>query len=313
MLELLRDPDLPVLVQGATGRASGRHVALMRQYGTRIVAAVSARHAGGEVEGVPIFASCAEAVRATGARASLVMLPPQAVLEAVGEAVSAGLKLVVTIAEGVPVHDALRIARLTRDAGVTWVGACTPGIAIPGRMKLGFLPDASLRPGPLGMMSKSGTLSYEIGRRLAQVGLGQSLWVGVGGDPVKGVRFADLLPVFEADPATRAMVVIGEIGGTEEEELANAMRLAPGKPVYVLIAGSAAPEGVTMGHAGALIHGAFGSVAGKTAALQAAGAAVFRTMDAMVATIQADAGAWREAADSHAWRDATASNEEGSE
>jgi succinyl-CoA synthetase alpha subunit len=144
------------------------------------------------------------------------------------------------------------------------------------------------------MMSKSGTLSYEIGYRLVQAGLGQSLWVGVGGDAVKGVRFADLLPVFAADPATRAITVIGEIGGTEEEELAGAMAASPpGKPVYVLIAGSAAPEGVTMGHAGALIHGTQGSVASKTAALEAAGAAVFRTMHAMVAAISRDAAAWR--------------------
>ncbi len=294
MLELLRDPTLPVLVQGATGRASGKHLALMRAYGTNIVAAVSARNAGGTVEGVPIYASCAEAVAATGARASLVMLPPLAVLAAVSEAVAAGLKLIVSIAEGVPVHDAMRIARMTREAGVTSVGACTPGIAIPGRMKLGFLPDASLSPGPLGMMSKSGTLSYEIGYRLVQAGLGESLWVGVGGDPVKGVRFADLLPLFAADPATRATVVIGEIGGTEEEDLAAAMAASPpGKPVYVLIAGSAAPDGVTMGHAGALIDGARGSVASKTAALQAAGAAVFRSMDAMIATITRDAAAWR--------------------
>ncbi len=265
----------------------------MRQYGTRIVAAVSARNAGGVVEGVPIFATCAEAVAATGAQASLVMLPPAAVLTAMTEAVAAGLKLVVSIAEGVPVHDAMRIARMTRAAGVTWVGACTPGIAIPGRMKMGFLPDASLHPGPLGVMSKSGTLSYEICHRLVSVGLGQSLWVGVGGDPVKGVRFADLLPMFQDDPATRAIVVIGEIGGTEEEDLAHAMRAAPpGKPVYVLIAGSAAPDGVTMGHAGALINGSYGSVATKTAALQGAGAAVFRTMDAMVAAIQADADGW---------------------
>lgn len=293
MLELLRDPALPVLVQGAAGRASGRHVALMRAYGTNIVGAVSARAAGGRVEGVPIYATCAEAVAETGARGSLVMLPPPAVLGAVGEAVEAGLKLVVSIAEGVPVHDALRIARMTRAAGVTSVGACTPGIAIPGRMKLGFLPDASLRPGPLGVMSKSGTLSYEIGYRLVQARLGQSLWVGVGGDPVKGVRFPDLIPLFAADPATRAVVVIGEIGGTEEEELAAAMVASPiTKPVYVLIAGSSAPQGVTMGHAGALIHGAQGTVASKTRALEAAGATVFRTMRALVAAVTRDAAAW---------------------
>ncbi len=283
MLDLLRDPSVPVLVQGATGRAARLHIGLMRTYGTNIVAGVSARRAGEVVDGLPIFPDCAAAVAATGARASLAMVPPANVLEAAEQAVEAGISLLVTVAEGVPVHDALRLARLTRERGVTWVGASTPGTAIPGKAKLGFLPDASLRPGPLGVMSKSGTLSYELCYRLAARGIGQSLWVGVGGDPVKGVRFADLLPLFAADPATRAVLAVGEIGGTEEEELAAALRETGfPKPVHVLIAGSAAPEGVTMGHAGALIHGTTGSVASKTAALQAAGARVFRTMHDLV-------------------------------
>ena len=155
-----------------------------------------------------------------------------------------------------PLHDATEIGRAVRRAGATWIGASTPGLAIPGEIKLGFLPDVCLRPGPFGIMSKSGTLSYECGYRLAQDGLGQSVWVGVGGDQVKGVRFADLLPVFFADPRTDAILLVGEVGGTEEEECAErCARLGVRKPVYALIAGREAKEGVSMGHAGALVHG----------------------------------------------------------
>ncbi len=286
MHERLLDPTIPVLVQGATGRAARKHIGLMRRYGTRIVAGISPAHAGADIDGVPLFADCRSAVQATGARASVIMVPPASVLPAVEDAVAAGIELIVSVAEGVPVHDALAMWRLTRAAGVTWVGSSTPGIAIPGRMKLGFLPDVTLLPGPLGVMSKSGTLSYEVCYRLARKGIGQSLWVGVGGDPVKGVRFADLVPLFQADPGTRAIVVVGEIGGTEEEELAAALeRHRSNKPVFVLMAGSSAPEGVTMGHAGALIRGAHGTIASKTQALTASGARIFRTMNELVADV----------------------------
>ena len=168
----------PVIVQGATGRTGSVHVRRMKEYGTNIVAGVSARAGAESVEGVPVFADCRAAVAATGALVSLAMVPPSGVLAAAQDAIDAGIKLLVTVAEGVPVHDALRIGRMARDAGALWVGASTPGLAIPGEMKLGFLPDVSLRPGPLGMMSKSGTLSYETGYRLGTVGLGTSIWVG---------------------------------------------------------------------------------------------------------------------------------------
>jgi succinyl-CoA synthetase alpha subunit len=194
----------------------------------------------------------------------------------------------VTPTEGMPVHDALEAKRLTRAADVTWVGPSTPGMAVPGEAKLGFLPNTCLAPGRLGIMSKSGTLSYESGYRLVQRGVGQSVWVGVGGDPVKGVRFADLVPFFADDEQTQAVLIIGEIGGAEEEEFAGALRAQRfAKPVFALIAGSSAPEGISMGHAGALVHGEHGSYGAKQKALEAAGVTVFGSLDAMVAGIVA--------------------------
>lgn len=279
----------PVIVQGATGRAGSVHVRRMREYGTNIVAGVSARAGSGEVDGIPVFADCRAAVAATGAQVSVVMVPPHGVLAAVEDALSAGIRLMVTVAEGVPVHDALRVGRLVRDAGATWIGASTPGLAIPGEMKLGFLPNVSLRPGPLAMMSKSGTLSYETGYRLAGIGLGQSMWVGVGGDPVKGVRFADLIGTFEADPRTKGTVLIGEVGGNEEEEFADALAKVPQhKPVYALVAGRGAKEGVAMGHAGALTFGDVGTYASKKQRLEAAGVRVFATIDALIEACRQD-------------------------
>jgi succinyl-CoA synthetase alpha subunit len=279
--ELLLDPDMRVMVQGINGRAGRTHARLMRQYGTRIVAGVS--RSCGNVDGIPVYPTCAEAVTATGAVASVAMVSPLAVAAAIEEAVAAGIRLVVTVAEGVPVADAVRTLKLVRSAGVRWIGASTPGIAIPGRLKLGFLPDLALAPGHLGVMSKSGTLSYEVCYRLVSRGLGQSLWVGVGGDPVKGMRFCDLLPVFAADRNTAAVIVVGEIGGSEEEELAAAVvRSGFRKPMYALVAGRTAREGLTMGHAGALVHGSTGTFESKRAALTAAGAQIFARIQDLV-------------------------------
>jgi len=276
----------PIIVQGMTGRSGRRHTQAMRDYGTNIVGGVSPRDE--DVGGIPVFRNCADAVAATNAVGSVAIVPPLAVLPAILEALEAGIRTVVTITEGMPIHDAVRARRAVAEAGATWIGASTPGIAIPGRMKMGFLPDVSLSPGRLGVMAKSGTLSYEVCHRLVGRGLGQSLWVGVGGDPVKGTRFADMLPYYAADPGTDALVIIGEIGGDEEEELARRMReLAFAKPVFALIAGQAAREGVTMGHAGALIHGNVGTVDTKTAALTEAGAQVFTRIQDLVDAVAA--------------------------
>lgn len=278
------DGTTPILIQGITGRTGRSHTRLMRAYGTNVVAGISASVQ--EFDGIPVFATCREAVRATGARASVAMVPPFSVLAAVEEAIEAGIRLIVTIAEGVPVHDALRARRRARAAGATWIGASTPGLCIPGQVKLGFLPDVALRPGPLGVMSKSGTLSYEVCYQLARRGIGQSAWIGVGGDQVKGTRFAELVPFFAARHDTEALVVVGEIGGTEEEQLARALaETGYDKPVFALIAGAAAREGVTMGHAGALIHGTSGTIASKRAALEAAGAEVFDSISGIVEAV----------------------------
>lgn len=282
------DRSTRVIVQGITGRAGRMHARMMRDYGTHIVAGVSPKAGVADVDGVPVFAACRDAVAQTGATASVLLVGAEQLLGAIEEAVEAELKLIVTPAEGMPVHDALRARRLTQAAGVTWIGASTPGIAVAGQAKLGFLPEASLTPGPLGLMSRSGTLSYESGYRLAQRGVGTSVWVGGGGDPVKGTRFAELVPFFAADAATRALLVIGEIGGTEEEEFAavlTAQRFA--KPVFALIAGRSSPEGVTMGHAGALVHGSHGGYAAKRAALERAGVLVCASLDEMTEAVAA--------------------------
>ena len=288
MIDLLTR-STPVIVQGATGRTGRVHVQRMLAYGTRIVAGVSTRADVGDVEGVPVFQDCAAAVAATGGQVSLAMVPPNGVLAAVEDALSAGIRLIVTVAEGIPVHEALCIGRMIKRAGATWVGASTPGLAVPGEMKLGFLPNVSLRPGPLAVMAKSGTLSYEVGYRLVAAGLGQSLWVGVGGDPVKGVRFPDLLPLFVRHERTRGIILIGEVGGSEEEEFADALRQAnTSKPVYALVAGRGAKEGVSMGHAGALVYSDVGTFDSKKTRLQAAGARVFASIEGLVSACQQD-------------------------
>ncbi len=272
-----------VIVQGITGRMGRTHAALMRAYGTNIVGGTSTRTDVREAAGVPVFANCDDATEATGAIASVIMAPPLETLAAVEEALAAGLRVLVTVAEGIPLHDALKIGRAVRDSGAVWIGGSTPGMAIPGEIKLGFLPDVCLSAGPFAIMSKSGTLSYECGYRLVQAGLGQSIWVGVGGDQVKGVRFADLLPEFFDDPRTQAIILVGEVGGSEEEECADALlRLGVRKPVYALIAGREAKEGVSMGHAGALVMGEAGSLASKMRRLTEAGARVFGSIEALM-------------------------------
>jgi len=281
----------PVLVQGITGRMGRAHTRNMREFGTNIVAGVATRADITEVDGIPVFTDCAAAVAATGAVASIAMVPPADVLRAVTEAVGAGIRLIVTIAEGVPVHDALHAGCIARAAGATWVGASTPGLAVPGEMKLGFLPNVSLLPGPLALMSKSGTLSYEVGYRLAREGIGTSYWVGVGGDAVKGVRFADLLTPFLESDRTKGIVLVGEVGGDEEEEFADTLaQVNIRKPVYAIVAGKEAKEGVSMGHAGALTYGETGTLVSKHARLRAAGAGVYASIEELVAACVRDLG-----------------------
>lgn len=281
------DGSTPVLIQGMTGRMGRFHTALMREYGTNIVAGVSYRGGSAEaVDGIPVFASCVEAAKAHRITATVVMVPPLQVRAAVEDALAAGIRLIVTVAEGVPVHDALAISAKVRRAGALWVGASTPGLCIPGKVKLGFLPNIALKPGPLGVMSKSGTLSYEVCYRLVQAGVGQSAWVGVGGDAVKGVRFADLVEPLSRISGTRGVLLIGEVGGDEEEAFAAHLRTLDLQiPVFALIAGREAKEGVSMGHAGAMILGDKGSLASKKRALESSGVQVFDAIAPLVESV----------------------------
>ena len=291
--QLLLCPDLPVLVQGINGRAGRTHTRLMRAYGTNIVAGVS--RSGGGVDGVLVYPTCAEAVAATGAVTSVAMVSPLAVAAAVEEAVAAGIRLIITVAEGMPVADAVaHPACWCNRPARAGSAPRRRALAIPGRCKLGLPSRCGAGPGRLGVMSKSGTLSYEVCYRLASRGLGQSLWVGVGGDAVKGTRFCDLLPVFAADANTAAVVVIGEIGGSEEEELAAAIRASKfAKPVFALVAGRTAPEGLTMGHAGALVRGNVGTFESKRATLTAAGVAVSGRIQDLVDAVVAASASFR--------------------
>lgn len=282
------DRSTRVLLQGISGRAGRLHSRLMKAYGTNLVAGVSPAKNVQEINGIPLFPDCASAVKATGATVSVALVGAYDLLEAMREAVAAGVKMIVTPTEGMPVHDALKAKRLVREAGVLWIGGSTPGMAVAEVAKLGFLPDVSLKTGPLGLMSKSGTLSYEAGFRLAQAGVGTSVWVGVGGDPVKGARYSDLVPFYAQDEQTKGLLIIGEIGGRDEEDFAATLQQTGfSKPVFALIAGRTAPEGVAMGHAGALTFGSHGGYAAKRAALEAAGVQVFASLNDMVAGVAA--------------------------
>lgn len=282
------DRNTKVILQGISGRAGRLHSRLMKAYGTNLVGGVAPAKDINEINGIPLFPDCASAVKATGATVSVVLVGAYDLLAAMREAVAAGIKMIVTPTEGMPVHDALQAKRLTREAGVLWIGGSTPGMAVAEVAKLGFLPDVSLKSGPLGLMSKSGTLSYESGYRLALRGVGTSVWIGVGGDPVKGVRYSDLVPFYAQDAQTRALLIIGEIGGRDEEDFADALQAqAISKPVFALIAGRTAPEGVAMGHAGALTYGSHGGYAAKRAALEAAGVTVYDTLNDMVEGVAA--------------------------
>lgn len=277
------DSRSPVMIQGITGRMGRRHAAHMRAYGTNIVGGTSARPEEASLPHMQVFRTCRDVVAATGAWASVAMVPPMEVLTAASEAIDAGVRLVVTIAEGVPVHDALRLKAKARAEGAVWLGASTPGMALPGRTKLGFLPDVALQAGSWALLTKSGTLSYEVGYRMKTRGLGQSIWIGVGGDVVKGVRFADLVAPLARHAPTRGVIVIGEVGGTEEEQFADIIRAtALNKPVLALLAGRESKEGVSMGHAGAMTDGTMGTLRSKIDSLRAAGAEVFESIEALI-------------------------------
>ncbi len=262
-----------VLIGGITGRAARLHTRIMREYGTQVVAGVRPGAGGQEAEGVPVFDDAAAAVEATGANAGVLFVPAGALRGAASDALDAGLELLVMVPEHVPVHDTMAIVERARQSGARVVGPNTPGLIRPSvRCKLGFLPQHYFVEGPVGVASRSGTLNYEIVARLTEAGIGQSTVVGVGGDPIVGSTFSDILSVYEADPATKAMLMVGEIGGGMEEEVAE-RKLAGEltKPVVAFLAGRNAPEGKRMGHAGAIIAGGRGTIASKVEALGRAG------------------------------------------
>jgi succinyl-CoA synthetase alpha subunit len=262
----------------------------MIDYGTRVTGGVTPGKGGGEVHGVPVYDTVAEAVSRHGAEASVIYVPPLGAADAVCEAVDAGIRLVVCITEGVPVQDMVRTLPYVRDHGARLVGPNCPGLITPGQGKLGILPGTICTPGPIGVVSRSGTLTYEVVYQLTSAGIGQSTCIGIGGDPLIGTRFLDVLELFEADGATEAVVLIGEIGGTDEEEAARFIRERMSKPVVSFIAGRTAPPGRRMGHAGAIVSGGTGTAADKVAALEAAGVRVAATPSGLVKELRA---VWR--------------------
>lgn len=266
------DASTKVLVQGITGRDGSFHTRSMLAYGTRVVAGVTPGKGGQSFDGtVPVFDTVAEAVAATGAEASVVFVPPPAAAGAVCEAADAGCRLIVCITEGVPVRDMLRVMPYLQERGARLIGPNCPGLICPGQTKLGILPANIVKPGGVGVVSRSGTLTYEVVYQLTQAGLGQSTCLGIGGDPVIGTDFLDALAAFAQDPATRALVLIGEIGGDAEERAAQFIRENLKIPVVAFIAGRTAPPGKRMGHAGAIVTGGGGTAADKQKALAAVG------------------------------------------
>jgi len=270
-MSILINKSTRVICQGITGRVGQFHTKGCLEYGTRMVGGVTPGKRGEKVEGLPVFDTVAEAVEATGADATMIFVPPAFTADAILEAVDAGIRTVVAITEGVPVLDMARIFEVVHRSKSTLIGPNCPGVITPEECKIGIMPGYIHKRGPVGLMSRSGTLTYEAVWQLSGLGLGQSTCVGLGGDPIVGTSFIDLLALFQADPATEAILMIGEIGGTAEEEAAAYVKAHVTKPVAAFIAGRTAPPGKRMGHAGAIISGGKGTAADKVAALEAAG------------------------------------------
>ncbi len=278
-MSILVSRETRLIVQGITGRDGSFHAGQMLEYGTRVVGGVTPGKGGQSVHGVPVFDSVAEAVEATQANATVIYVPAKFAAGAVREASDAGIPLIVCITEGIPALDMVPLYHLVRERGQVLIGPNCPGVVTPGEAKIGIMPGAIHAPGRIGVVSRSGTLTYEIVHALTLRGLGQSTCIGIGGDPIVGTHFRDLLPRFEQDEGTDAVVLVGEIGGDEEERTAEYIQEHVAKPVFAFIVGQTAPEGKRMGHAGAIVSGGLGTADSKRAAFEAAGVPVARTID----------------------------------
>ncbi|HSZ82097.1 MAG TPA: succinate--CoA ligase subunit alpha [Polyangia bacterium] len=277
-MSVLVGKSTKLIVQGLTGSAGTFHAKQMRDYGTNVVGGVTPGKGGTVHEGFPVFDTVADAVKHTGANATVIYVPPPGAADAILEAADAGIGVVVCITEGIPTLDMVKVKRaLEGRTGVTLIGPNCPGIITPGECKIGIMPGYIHKAGKVGVVSRSGTLTYEAAHQLTTLGLGQSTAIGIGGDPVKGMDFIDCLKLFEADPQTKGVLMIGEIGGTSEEEAARFVKDHMKKPVAGFIAGQTAPPGKRMGHAGAIISGGKGTAAEKIAAMRDAGIAIAAT------------------------------------
>ena len=280
-MSVLIDQNTNLLVQGITGSQGTLHTKGCRDYGTQVVAGVTPGKGGQDIEGIPVFDSVQEAMQATPANASMILVPPPFAADAIIEAAAAGVKLIVAITEGIPVIDMLTAARYVRNQGSRLIGPNCPGIIAPGQCKIGIMPAYIHKPGSIGVVSRSGTLTYEAVDQLTQVGLGQSTCIGIGGDPIHGTNFVDCLQWFQDDAQTEAIVMIGEIGGNAEEQAAAFAKERVSKPIVSFIAGQTAPPGRRMGHAGAIISRGKGTAAEKMKALSEAGIHVVRNPDSI--------------------------------
>jgi succinyl-CoA synthetase alpha subunit len=270
-MSILVGENTRVLVHGITGREGSFHARQMLEYGTQIVAGMTPGKGGQTVEGVPVYNTVEEAVREQGADCSIIFVPPAAAADSIMEAAAAGIKVIVCITEGIPTLDMVKVKQFLKDKEAVLIGPNCPGVITPGACKVGIMPGYIFRPGSVGVISRSGTLTYEVVDQMSKLGLGQSTCIGIGGDPIIGLSFIDLLARFAEDDRTKGVVLIGEIGGTAEEEAARFIRDHFPKPVVTFIAGQTAPPGRRMGHAGAIISGKSGTAQEKMAALEAAG------------------------------------------
>ncbi|GAB1341344.1 succinate--CoA ligase subunit alpha [Gemmatimonas sp.] len=290
-MSIFIDKNTKLVVQGITGRDGSFHAKQMIEYGTQVVAGVTPGKGGQMFEGTaPIFDTVHDAVQATGANTSVIYVPPMFAADAIMEAAAAGVKFIVCITEGVPVLDMTRVYPYVKEHGARLLGPNCPGLITPGESKVGIIPGRICAPGPVGVVSRSGTLTYEVVNALTKAGIGQSTCVGIGGDPINGTNFIDCLAAFEADPHTKAVAMMGEIGGTDEQEAADFVKNHMTKPVVGFIAGQTAPPGRRMGHAGAIISGSAGTAAEKIDSFKAAGMGVAQRPVDFVELIKARLG-----------------------